>query len=140
MAKAQADLDPIKLLHAVDAATPRKFAFTARNSQQALAWQKKTRPALADCLGFLDQKKVPLQPRTVQVVDRGDYIRKKVIIRTTPWSLMPVYVLIPKKPRRPLPCILALHGHGYGVKDAVGLWEDGTERWTPEGLSPRLCL
>ena len=133
MTRAKPVLDPIPLLHAVDAATPRKYAFTAKNSKQALAWQKKARPALADCLGFLDQKKVDLEPRTVQVVDRGDYIRKKVILRTTPWSLMPVYVLIPKQVKGKLPCVLALHGHGYGVKDAVGLWEDGSERWTVEG-------
>ena len=44
-----------------------------------------------------------------------------------------MYVLTPKKAKRPLPAILALHGHGYGVKDAVGLWEDNTERWSPEG-------
>ncbi len=29
--------------------------------------------------------------------------------------------------------ILAFHGHGYGVKDIVGLWEDGQERFTPAG-------
>ena len=31
------------------------------------------------------------------------------------------------------PVVLALHGHGYGVKDIVGLWEDGSERDTPDG-------
>jgi dienelactone hydrolase len=28
---------------------------------------------------------------------------------------------------------LAFHGHGYGVKDIVGLWEDGEERREPDG-------
>ena len=28
---------------------------------------------------------------------------------------------------------MAFHGHGYGVKDIVGLWEDGRERYTPDG-------
>jgi dienelactone hydrolase len=32
-----------------------------------------------------------------------------------------------------LPVVLAFHGHGYGVKDIVGLWEDGAERRTPDG-------
>jgi dienelactone hydrolase len=46
---------------------------------------------------------------------------------------MPVYVLMPKNAPRPLPTVLAFHGHGYGVKDIVGLWEDGEERDTPDG-------
>ena len=41
---------------------------------------------------------------------------------------MPFYLLLPKDLTRPLPVVLALHGHGYGVKDIVGLWEDGRER------------
>jgi len=46
---------------------------------------------------------------------------------------MPVYVLTPAGPRRPRPAVLALHGHGYGVADIVGLWEDGSERYEPDG-------
>jgi dienelactone hydrolase len=46
---------------------------------------------------------------------------------------MPVYLLIPKHGKRPLPAVIAFHGHGYGVKDIVGLWEDGQERDTPDG-------
>jgi len=66
-------------------------------------------------------------------VDKGDYIREKIIIRTSPVSLMPVYLLYPKHGRKPFPVILAFHGHGYGVKDIVGLWEDGQERNSPDG-------
>jgi len=46
---------------------------------------------------------------------------------------MPVYLLVPKRGTRPFPVVLAFHGHGYGVKDIVGLWEDGSERLTPSG-------
>jgi dienelactone hydrolase len=46
---------------------------------------------------------------------------------------MPVYLLLSKQALRPVPVVLAFHGHGYGVKDIVGLWEDGTERNTPDG-------
>jgi dienelactone hydrolase len=46
---------------------------------------------------------------------------------------MPVYVLLPKRGERPLPVVVAFHGHGYGVKDIVGLWEDGDERYVPDG-------
>ena len=46
---------------------------------------------------------------------------------------MPLYVLVPKGLTGPAPCVLALHGHGYGVRDIVGLWEDGSERWEADG-------
>jgi len=66
-------------------------------------------------------------------VDKGDYVREKVLIRTGKETLMPVYLLVPKRAPRPLPVAIAFHGHGYGVKDIVGLWEDGQERSVPDG-------
>jgi dienelactone hydrolase len=48
-------------------------------------------------------------------------------------ALMPVYILVPKQGLRPFPVVVAFHGHGYGAKDIVGLWEDGEERDTPDG-------
>lgn len=76
---------------------------------------------------------VPFKPELIEKVDKGDYIREKVVIRTMRRSSMPVYLLIPKKAKGPMPAVLAFHGHGYGVKDIVGLWEDGEERNTPDG-------
>src|SRR3954466_5545488 len=127
--------DPIVQLDALSRHTPRALAFTARTASEARAWQTRARAALGDALGFLDQEKVPLRPRVEQTVDRGEYVRRRVILRTTAASEMPVYVLTPKSatPRNKAPCVLALHGHGYGVRDIVGLWEDGTERFTPNG-------
>ena len=125
-------LDPIATLDHVAAAMPKPAEFVAKLPAEARAWQRRTRKALADVVGFLDQKRVPLAPRIVRSVDRGSYVRRKVMLRTTPWSDLPLYVLEPKTPGKK-PVVLALHGHGYGVKDIVGLWEDGSERWEPEG-------
>jgi dienelactone hydrolase len=107
--------------------------FDATNANEARAWQRRARRKLAECLGFLDREPVSPGPRTLESVDRGEYVRKKIVIRTSMHDRMPVYILEPKKARRPLPCVLALHGHGYGVKDIVGLFRDGAERYEPEG-------
>ena len=88
---------------------------------------------MAAQIGFQNQPRVPLKPQTIERVDCGDYVREKVLLRTGPLTVMPVYLLIPKRSRRPLPAVVAFHGHGYGVKDIVGLWEDGSERRTPDG-------
>lgn len=125
-------LDPIQLLDHVAAAMPKSAEFTATTAADARAWQRRTRKRLAETLGFLDLERVELKPQVMHTVDRGDYVRRKIILRTTPWSDLPLYVLEPKSHGRK-PVVLALHGHGYGAADIVGLWEDGSERWEPEG-------
>ncbi len=125
-------LDPIQLLDHVAAGMPKSAAFVAKTPAGARTWQRRTRKRLGELVGFLDSERVPLQPQVVRTVDRGDYVRRKIVLRTTPWSDLPLYLLEPKA-RGPKPVVLALHGHGYGVKDIVGLWEDGSERWSPEG-------
>jgi hypothetical protein len=47
--------------------------------------------------------------------------------------MMPFYLLIPKNIAQPMPTVVAFAGHGYGVADIVGLWEDGSERTLANG-------
>lgn len=125
-------LQPTTELHTLAAASAR-FPFTATTFAEAQAWQAACRPALAATLGFLDTPPVDPAPEVVEEVDRGDYIRRKVVIAPAAGVRMPVYLLIPKGATGPLPVALAYAGHGYGVYDIVGLWEDGAERWEAEG-------
>jgi dienelactone hydrolase len=125
--------DPIPLLDAENASMKKAFAFEAKSADAARKWQPSARAALTDCLGFVDTKKVAPQPREIERVDRGTYVRHKIVIRTSARSQLPLYLLIPKGIAKPRATVLALHGHGYGVKDIVGLWEDGSERWKPDG-------
>ncbi len=107
--------------------------FQAKTMQEALQWQRRVRAELAMAIGFQDWPVVDPEPELLESVDKGDYTREKVLIRVGPNAAMPVYLLIPKNEEKPLPTVLAFHGHGYGVKDIVGLWEDGEERETPDG-------
>jgi len=109
------------------------YRFQATEVAQAREWQVATRRALCETLGFTALPSAPLSPQKIEEVDRGDYVREKVLLRSWRDALMPVYVLLPKDSPRPLPVVVAFHGHGYGVKDIVGLWEDGSERYTPDG-------
>lgn len=110
-----------------------RYAFRAKNLDEAQTWQTATRAALLRAIGLPGVSTHPLNPQQVESVDKGDYLREKVLLQTSPDTLMPVYLLIPKQASQPLPVALAFHGHGYGVKDLVGLWEDGQERDTPDG-------
>lgn len=127
------DLQPATGLWANYVPTKAPYCFQARSVAEAEAWRKTTREALAQTIGFQDQPPVPFEARQIESVDKGDYIREKVLIRVSPHALMPLYILIPKAGERPFPVVVAFHGHGYGVKDIVGLWQDGEERNTPEG-------
>ena len=127
------DFDPIKLLDTLHADAERVCSFNAKTVGEAREWQSHAKPILEGHLGFLDSEVPPVESDLQQTVDRGSYTRELVVLRTWPDATMPVYVLVPKSISQPAPCVLALHGHGYGVRDIVGLWEDGSERWEPDG-------
>ena len=110
-----------------------QYGFRATDVAPARRWQKRTRQALARRIGLDDIRSASPRARVLEEVDKKDYLRQKILLRTGPDCLMPVYILLPKHGVRPLPVVLALHGHGYGVKDIVGLWEDGGERKTADG-------
>jgi dienelactone hydrolase len=110
-----------------------RYAFRAKTPREARSWQRKTRKALNELLGFQDEPRVEPQTRVLEQVDKGDYTREKVLIRTTAYTEMPVYILLPKGLPQPLPLVIALHGHGYGAKDIVGIRKDGADRDEPEG-------
>ncbi|HOU16034.1 MAG TPA: alpha/beta hydrolase family protein, partial [Anaerolineae bacterium] len=126
------ELQPAHALWRLYAPERAPYRFHAKSRATAETWQQTTRAALMEILGFAGQVDVlpaaPLSPRWLESVDKGDYIREKWLLRTSAYTLMPVYILIPKQGTAPHPVVVAFHGHGYGVKDIVGLWEDGTER------------
>ncbi len=127
------ELQPATTLRALYQPESAPYRFQATTPQEAGAWQSRTGAALRETIGFQDLPGAPLEPQTLEVIDKGDYLREKILLRTSPWTLMPVYLLKPKASAGPLPVVVAFHGHGYGVKDIVGLWENGDERDTPDG-------
>jgi len=131
--KSRKDLQPSTFLWGQYRPDKARYGFHATDAATARKWQHGTRQALARKIGLGVMPSVTPKARLVETVDKQDYVRQKLLIRTGADCLMPVYLLLPRKQPRPLPVVLAFHGHGYGVKDIVGLWEDGTERNTPDG-------
>jgi dienelactone hydrolase len=127
------DLQPAHGLWQLINPSASPLRYCARSIPEAKAWQSHTRAALRQTIGFQALPPAPLDPQLIEEVDRGDYIRQKVVLRTWQGARMPVYILIPKGVRGRLPVVVAFHGHGYGVKDIVGLRMDGRERKKPAG-------
>ena len=131
-ASAHPTLQPTVELQHLAADSP-QFPFIATNRADAVAWQTACRAALAETVGFLDSPLVEPMAQLIEEVDRGDFVRQKLLISTAPHARMPLYLLMPKAATEPKPVVIAYHGHGYGAKDIVGLWENGEERWSPDG-------
>ena len=137
------DLQPAQTLWPWYRPEEAPYAFRAQTRVDADAWQASVRPVLHTTLGLDRFVRVSLAVQDAGIVDRGQYRREKIILRTGPHTLMPVYILHPKFVQNPA-TVLAFAGHGYGVADIVGLWEDGSERSTPSGyhrdFAVALCL
>ncbi len=114
--------------------------FQARTVAQAKEWQKRVRPLLLETIGFSDLPAAPLNPVLIERVDRADFIREKWLLQVWQGALMPVYLLLPRSGKPPFPTVLTFAGHGYGVKDIIGLWENGEERLEPDGYQQEFGL
>ncbi len=130
-AKDYPELEPNSELEALSSHAG-SMAFKAASAEEARVWQKSLREELAGLVGFVSDRAVEGEPRLLEQTDRGSFLRRKYLLRTSAHSLMPVYVLVPKGLSGRAPVVIAHAGHGYGVKDIVGLWEDGSERTVPE--------
>ena len=75
------------------------------------AWADVARARLLDLLHYAPPPCDPA-PELVESVDRGTYVRERVLINTTPHIRIPVYVLVPKGLDGPAPAVVALHDHG----------------------------
>lgn len=110
----------------------RIYEFKAQTIEDWKVWREGLRKKLVELLGGFPDR-IPLEPEILERKEFKDYIREKVIFNSAPKVSVIGYLLIPKGCRLPAPGVIALHGHGYGKDDIVGIWEDGTERGIPDG-------
>ncbi|HZG57406.1 dienelactone hydrolase family protein [Paenibacillus sp.] len=88
--------------------------------------RKRLREALKEALGTFERNDA-YRAATMERVACDGYVRERVELSATPGLTFRAYVLIPDEAERghPLPGVLALHGHGYGSREIVGLRPDG---------------
>ncbi|WP_141501565.1 dienelactone hydrolase family protein [Paenibacillus luteus] len=74
--------------------------------------------------------------------DCGEYIREQIEIETRDGLRMPAYILLPKAATadKPVPAVLALHGHGYGSRELVGLTPEGHDEAQGTGIHKHFGL
>ncbi|MCA0758094.1 dienelactone hydrolase family protein [Paenibacillus sp. N4] len=85
----------------------------------------KLKAALREAIGSFEPNP-GFVPRLLERVECDGYVRERVELSATPELTFAAYVLLPKDAEGLLPGVLALHGHGYGSREIVGLLPDGS--------------
>ena len=88
-----------------------QMSFLEERFTDPQAWTEQARATLTAGFHYAPPACDPA-PELVDQVDRGPYVRERLMINTTPDIRVPVYVLIPKGLNQPAPAIVALHDHG----------------------------
>ncbi|KAI7256705.1 hypothetical protein KC345_g10939 [Hortaea werneckii] len=104
-------------------------------------WRSVLAAKFTERLGGFPEQRAELDPVLLERTVCAGYIRERVEITTYDGLRMPMYLLIPEQQAAlPLPAVLAIHGHGYGSRELVGLNPDGSEREGDPGLHKDFAL
>jgi len=100
-------------------------AFAGSTRADYLRWRRAFAKHYRRCLGPWPEK-VPFRPEITERVDKGEYIRERVVFDSTRGVSVPAYILTPKGLARgeKRPGILAAHGHGNGKDDICGVSQE----------------
>lgn len=67
----------------------------------------------------------------ISELDRGTFVQKKLAVTYCENLTMPVYLLLPKNTKENAPAIVALCGHGYGVRQIIGTRKNSKPKKLP---------
>ncbi|MCI1773800.1 MAG: alpha/beta hydrolase family protein [Paenibacillus lautus] len=68
------------------------------------------------------------------------YIRERIELSAVPGLSFASYILIPEDQGKPMPAAVAVHGHGYGSREIVGLRQDGSSDPEPPGIHQHFAV
>lgn len=123
-------LRPLGLYEALYADEPRRFAMPAGADPAVWeGWRTAFRARLHERLGEPDPggARGPVPCVAAPPTAHGDYTRTYLEYSSAPGVTVPAWLLRPVGLDRPTPAVIAVHGHGHGADDVVGLGPDGAE-------------
>jgi len=100
------------------------------NAASVPGWRARIRGRLTDLLGPFPRR-VALNVELSDPVDCGAYTRERLVFDTEATMSVPAYLLTPNGRRRPGPAMIALHGHGPGKDQIVGI-----DTGSPDPIEP----
>ncbi|MFC5467644.1 dienelactone hydrolase family protein [Cohnella suwonensis] len=102
--------------------------------------RRQLRETLRTAIGTFAKADSVNEPELLERVDCGDYVRERVRLSVVPGLSFAAYVLVPKTRSARCPAVLAIHGHGYGSREIVGLQPDGTPDTEPPGIHQHFAV
>ncbi len=134
-------LRPLSLYEAIYASKRRKFAFpVTADPVEWEAWRVAFRAGLRDRLGYLSSQQTPITFTAAPPTTHAGYQRSYVEYESALGVTVPAWLLVPEGLTRAAPAVIAVHGHGYGMDELVGINADGTERAEPQGYHQDFAL
>lgn len=118
-------------------------AVSRHRNQSRLELRNERRPKLKEALREVIGHFEPNPAHAPKVLDRvvcDGYVRERVELSATPDLTFAAYVLVPNGVKEPLPGVLALHGHGYGSREIVGLLKDGSPDEAEPGIHQHFAV
>ena len=103
--------------HLMDSITP-ALTFKGGNVK---AWQKKTRAKVAELVGGIAAKRVPLKVRSLWKRDHALGSIEKIAFTAEPHADVLAYVCIPKNAAPPYAWAICLQGHSTGMHVSIGV-------------------
>lgn len=101
-----------------------------------VAWQKSLRAKFWKLLKMDDLvasgAKIPFEPKQVGVWDMGDFVAKKMTIRSTPGRAITVVLTLPKIGGKTHPAVVCIGGHGSGLYSTYANGKPFAD-WSPQG-------
>jgi dienelactone hydrolase len=103
-------------------------------------WQTHLRALVTDRLGVSVTPRPAPAFQVTDVTDQQDHIRSLLTYETERGVPVRTWILTPKDGPGRRPAVIAVHGHGTGVNDIVGLMPNGSTRTEPAGLHQDFAL
>ncbi|MSP14785.1 MAG: acetylxylan esterase [Chloroflexi bacterium] len=120
--------------------TQHSLAFHPTTAAAFYEWQATLRSTLTRLLGGLPAQRVPLRLEQYGEQRFDGWRRTQVVYDTDAGVSVPAHILYPERGQGPFPAVVALHGHGYGKHDLVGLDTSGQERQGDPGIHQDFAL
>ncbi|MFB5662818.1 dienelactone hydrolase family protein [Alteribacillus sp. HJP-4] len=95
---------------------------------------------LASALGTFERGDAENSPELIETAEFPDFRRERFVFSFSEDLAAPVYVLTPKNGSSFHPSVLALHGHGYGSREIVGLTKAGCEDEEKNGIHQHFAV
>ncbi|MEW9668307.1 dienelactone hydrolase family protein [Ammoniphilus sp. 3BR4] len=132
--------NPDEYLEYLYASIQPEFSFIARSKEDWFEWRSALKDKFSELLGHFPSEKVELSPIVLERKVFESYVRERIEYTVDAHLRVPAYLLIPKHRSGPLPAVIACHGHGYGSREIVGLWPDGSENTSAPGIHKNFAL